>query len=87
MVNHMRHYITRELRVVETCGLDHFVADVILQVTHISDLTFCPRKPNYSTTSGNVWKITTATITREVSVVETCGLDHFVAVFYHPGDL
>ena len=71
--------ITRELNVAETCGLNHFVAIVTVQVTYISDFTFCPRKPKYSTTSGDVLKITCTTITRELNVVETCGLDHSVA--------
>ena len=48
--------ITRELNVVQSCGLDHFVAIVTVQVTYISDLIFCPRKPKYSTTSGDVLK-------------------------------
>ena len=46
--------ITRELNVVETCGLDHFVAIVTVQVTYISDFTFYPRKPQYSTMSGDI---------------------------------
>ena len=46
--------ITRELNVAETCGLNHFVAIVTVQVTYVSDLTFCPREPKYSTTSGDV---------------------------------
>ena len=58
----------------------HFVAIVTVQVTYISDLTFCPRKPKYCTTAGDVLKITCDTITRELSVVKTCRLDHFVAI-------
>ena len=48
--------IIRELSVVETCRLARFVAIVTVQVTYFSDLTFCPRKPQYSTTSDNVCK-------------------------------
>ena len=71
--------ITRKLNVVETCGLDHFVVIVTVQVTYVSDQTFYPHKLKCSTTSGHLLKITYAAITRELNVVETCGLDHFVA--------
>ena len=47
--------VTRELNVVETCGLDNFVGNVTVQVTYISDLTFCSRKPQHRARSGYVY--------------------------------
>ena len=44
--------ITRELNVVATCGLNHFVAIAPVYVTENSDLMFCSRKPQLSSISG-----------------------------------
>ena len=44
--------VTRELNVVATCGLNHFTAIAPAYITYNSDLMFCSRKPQLSSTSG-----------------------------------
>ena len=44
--------VTRELNVVATRGLNHFTAIAPAYITYNSDLMFCSRKPQLSSSSG-----------------------------------
>ena len=74
--------MTRKINVVKTCDFDHFVANVTVQVTYISDIIFFLRKPLHCATLVKYAHstITCATVAREIIVVVTCGLNRFAAI-------
>ena len=72
--------LSRELSIVETSGLNHFVAPVTLQMTYISELIFCACK----SAECRIFKPfflpnICRRLSRELSIVETSGKNHFVA--------
>ena len=69
-----------ELNIVATCGLDHFIAVVTVQVTYISDYKIRSRQLQYSTTPGYSCKITWVSVAWELKVIATCSWNHLVAI-------